>query len=75
MSDEGAHAEFLGESQGFAVVALGVLGAVDRRDVPGQAAGVGLASSSPDPPGERQRLSSVLRWPHGGPPLTADYFL
>src|SRR5262249_49845216 len=42
VGDEGAHAELGGECQGLAVVAFGVPGAACRRDVTGEAEGVGL---------------------------------
>jgi hypothetical protein len=57
VSDDGAHAELAGEGQRLAVVAFGVLGAACRCDVTGEAEGVGLPS--PQPAGERQRLSGV----------------
>src|SRR5438046_10176647 len=56
VGDEGAHAELAGERQRLAVVARSILGAVCRRDVTGEAQGVGLASPSPQPAGERQCL-------------------
>src|SRR5207237_6929097 len=46
VGDEGAHAELDGECQRLAVVAFGVRGAACRRDVTGEAEGVGLASPS-----------------------------
>jgi hypothetical protein len=46
VGDERAHAELAGERQGFAVVAFSVLGAAARRDITGEAEGVGLASPS-----------------------------
>ena len=59
VGDERAHAELAGECQRLAVVAFGVLGAACRRDVTGEAEGVGLACPSPQPAGERQGLSGV----------------
>ena len=59
VGDERAHAELAGEGQRLAVVAFGVLGAACRRDVTGEAEGVGLACPSPQPTGERQCLSGV----------------
>ena len=59
VGDEGAHAELGGEGQGLAVVAFSVLGAAGRRDVTGEAEGVGLAGPSPQPAGERQGLAGV----------------
>src|SRR5881628_116651 len=53
VGDERAHAELAGEGQRLAVVAFGVLGAACRRDVTGEAEGVGLACPSPQPTGER----------------------
>jgi hypothetical protein len=47
VSDEGAHAELLGERQRLAVVALSLFGAAQRRDVTGEAKSVGLACPSP----------------------------
>ena len=49
----------LGEGQRLAVVAVSVLGAAGRRDVTGEAEGVGLACPRPQPAGERQCLSGV----------------
>ena len=40
-------------------MAFGVLGVASRCDVTGEAEGVGLAAPSPQPAGERQRLSGV----------------
>jgi hypothetical protein len=51
--------ELVGERQRLAVAAFGVLGAIHRRDGTGEAEGVGLASPSPQPAGERQGLSGV----------------
>ncbi len=59
VGDEGAHAELVGEGQRLAVVPFSVLGAAGRRDVTGEAEGVGLAGPSPQPAGERQGLSGV----------------
>src|SRR5499426_3478940 len=47
VGDEGAHAELAGECQRRAVVAKSVLDAAGRRDVTGEAEGVGLACPSP----------------------------
>ena len=55
----GAHAELVGECQRLTVVTLSVLGAACRRDVTGEAEGVGFASPSPQPAGEGQGLSGV----------------
>src|SRR5438552_14378919 len=59
VGDERAHAELAGERQRLAVVAFSVLGAACRRDVTGEAEGVGLACPSPQPAGERQGGSGV----------------
>src|SRR4030095_199443 len=59
VGDEGAHAEFIGKRQRITVVAFGVRGAAGRRDITSEAEGVGLASPSPQPAGERQGLSGV----------------
>ena len=59
VGDERAHAELAGARQRLAVVAGSVLGTACRRDVTGEAEGVGLASPSPQPAGERQGLSGV----------------
>jgi len=59
VGNERAHAKFAGERQRLAIVAFSVLGAACRRDVTGEAEGVGLASPSPQPAGERQSLSGV----------------
>jgi hypothetical protein len=47
VGDQRAHPEFAGKGQRFAVVAFGVISAGRRRDVTGEAEGVGLASPSP----------------------------
>ena len=59
VGDERAHAERLGKRQRLAVVTFRVLGGACRRDVTGEAEGVGLASPSPQPASERQCLSGV----------------
>ena len=53
VGDERAHAELVGECQRLAVVAFSVLGAACRRDVTDEAEGVGFASPSSQPAGER----------------------
>src|SRR6266481_1278765 len=58
-SSDLTHAERVGECQRLAVVAGSVLGTARRRDITGEAEGVGLASPSPQPTGECQRLSGV----------------
>ena len=57
--DERAHAERVGERQRLAVVACSFVGAARRRDVTGEAEGVGLACPCPQSAGELQRLSGV----------------
>jgi hypothetical protein len=47
VGDERAHAARLGDGKRLAVVTFGVLGAGCRRDVTGEAQGVGLASPGP----------------------------
>ena len=59
VGDERAHAELAGEGQRLAEVAFGVLGAASRRYITGEAEGVGLASPSAQPAGERHGLSGV----------------
>src|SRR5262245_20981814 len=52
VGDEGAHGEVTSECQCLAVVDFRVLGAAGQRDVAGEAEGVGLAGSSPQPASE-----------------------
>ena len=59
VGDEREHAEPAGERQRVMVVGFGVHGAAGRRDVTGEAEGVGLASPRPQPAGERECLSGV----------------
>src|SRR5438552_6187374 len=59
VGDERAHAELAGERQRLAVVAFSVLGAACRRDITGEAEGVGLACPRPLAAGERQGFSAV----------------
>src|SRR5262245_59783249 len=56
---EGAHAERPGERERVAVVAFGIFDATGRRDVAGEAEGLGLASPSSQPASEGQCLSGV----------------
>src|SRR5262249_17510584 len=62
VGDERTHAAGLGKRQGLAVVAFGVLIAACRGNVTGEAESVGLAGSSPEPAGERQRLFTAFGW-------------
>src|SRR5262245_55619599 len=59
VGDEGAHAEFTREGQRPAVVTFSVLGAGGRRNVAGEAEGVGLASTSARPAGHHEGLPNV----------------
>src|SRR5260370_20508621 len=59
VGDGWATAELAGKRQRLAVGAFSVLGAACRCDVTAEAEGVGLASPSPQPAGERQCLSGV----------------
>jgi hypothetical protein len=59
VGDEGAHAKLGRECKRLAVVGFSVLGAGRRRDITGEAEGVGFASPSPQPAGKRQRLPDV----------------
>src|SRR5262249_5932451 len=59
VGDKGAHARRVGQLERVSVVAGSVLGAAGRRDVTGQAEGVGLACARPEPAGERQGFADV----------------
>src|SRR4030095_11319896 len=59
VGNEGADAAWLSESHRVAVVPFSILGTARRRDITGEAEGVGLASPRPQPAGGRQRLSGV----------------
>src|SRR5260370_38127180 len=58
VGDERAHAERVGERQRLAVVACSFVGAARRRDVTGEAEGVGLACPCPQAAGEPTPLSA-----------------
>src|SRR5262245_4110148 len=57
VGDERAHAELAGEGQGLTVKGFRILGAACQGDVTGEAEGMALACSRPQPAGERQCLS------------------